>query len=139
MRWRLKARITRTPVTDSRRRVFMASTSCCILTNMGADLASATAHTASMPSVTPSTTQPICQSVAKERITAATQVTGTGASMTKHIMRVCWTTFASPMVRVIMEPVPRREKSAAESARLFWYTATRRSRATFAARCAAIQ
>ena len=72
-------------------------------------------------------------SIPKAMMTATTLVTGAGPSMTKVIKRVCWTTFASESVRVIIEPVPKHAKSEPESSRLCSYTAVRRSRPTFAA------
>ncbi len=44
------------------------------------------------------------------------QVRGTGLIMTKLMRRVCCTTLASDIVRVIIEPVPKRLKSAPEKA-----------------------
>ena len=40
------------------------------------------------------------------------QVRGTGLIMIKLMSSVCWTTLASDIVRVIIDPVPKRLKSA---------------------------
>ena len=130
-----KARITRTPVMVSRRRAFMRSMNSCSLRKMGADSATATAEITVRTSESATSTWPMRGSIPQANTTETTQITGTGNIIVKHIRSVCCTTLASDRVRVIMEPVPKRTKSAPESASDFSYTAMRRSRPMSAASC----
>ena len=86
---------------------------------MGADLVTATADMASMVRVTTRSRCPMIASVPYASTMATTQMTGSGASMRKLMTSVCWTTFASESVRVIMEPVPSWENSKLVSERDF--------------------
>ena len=111
-----KARITRTPVMDSRRRVFMLSMKPWSRVKMGADLATASAQIATTTSVTARSTQPMTTSVENARATAIAHASGTGKIMRMDMSSVCCTTLASESVRVIMEPVPKALKSDPENA-----------------------
>ena len=98
--------MTRTPVMDSRRRVFMRSMKPCSTVKTGADFHTAKAMAPRVSTMTASSSQPMTGSMPKAMMVAMTQVTGTGLIMTKDMMMVCWTTLASERVRVIMEPAP---------------------------------
>ena len=111
-----KARMTRTPVMDSRRRVFMLSMKPWRRVKMGADLATAATETAMMASVTDRSTQPMTTSVENASQMEITHAMGTGKIMRMDMSSVCCTTLASESVRVIMEPVPKALKSEPEKA-----------------------
>ena len=93
----------------------MRSMKPCMIRKIGADLETANTLMSNTTSVTQRSTRPITRSIPKAMITATTQVTGAGPIMVKHMSSVCCTTLASESVRVIMEPAPKRLKSAAES------------------------
>jgi len=100
----------------SRRRAFIASMKPCRRVNTGAVPRMATSEMESVTSVTASSTQPMTKSVENASPTEMAHMMGTGRIMSTVMSSVCCTTLASDSVRVIIDPVPKRLKSAAEKA-----------------------
>ena len=81
---------------------------------IGAVAKTLTRETAMVATVTVSSTQPMSVSIENASPTEIAHMMGTGRIMRIAMSSVCCTTFASESVRVIIEPVPKREKSPAE-------------------------
>ena len=118
----------------SRNTMFIRSMKLCIFSKIGAARRTAITANTMTTATTTSIMAPICASIWKASTVPITQMMGTGSMACVASITVCWMTFTSLRVRVIMEPVPKCSKSLPENVSEASYTASRMSRPTLAAR-----
>ena len=92
----------------------MRSMKPCIFSKSGAARRTAITANTMTTETTASIMAPICASTRKDSTVPMTQMMGTGSMAWVASMTVCWMTFTSFKVRVIMEPVPNSSKSPPE-------------------------